>query len=48
MPLWKDEPISWCNYDELFSRPWKKPASLLVVAALQEFYEQGDKSTKNP
>ena len=23
-------------------------ASLLVVAALQEFYEQGDKSTKNP
>ena len=23
-------------------------ASSLVVAALQEFYEQGDKSTKNP
>ena len=23
-------------------------ASLLVVAALKDFYEQGDKSTKNP
>ena len=28
--------------------PKIEAASLLVVAALQEFYEQGDKSTKNP
>ena len=28
--------------------PEIEAASLLVVAALQEFYEQGDKSTKNP
>ena len=28
--------------------PEIEEASSLVVAALQEFYEQGDKSTKNP
>ena len=28
--------------------PEIQAASSLVVSALQEFYEQGDKSTKNP
>ena len=33
------------NYSQV---PEIEAASSLVVAALQEFYEQGDKSTKNP
>ena len=37
MPLWKNEPIGWC-LNELSHAPDIEAASLLVVAALKEFY----------